>query len=271
MRRLALIGLLALISSACTIDIDLSVELTPSGSGSLSVTIVTDDEFERLFALTGQEFENLIATRGAELGLSFIVVPDDANRYFASGSEVSPDVLEGLLEGLAPGIGTVDITPTETALEFDARLNPLTTIDDVAPWLEGTDPAQFADDVSVTFASSLPGTIERSTATEAGPPGTLRWEIPFSDNDTRLFTRTVFEEEGATISWTLLVGLGTLVVAIGFLIAIRTRLVTGDAGPTPMRSMQAPTSTPPEEQGVGVDDRPPEDQSVAPPAEAAES
>ena len=223
MRRLALIGFLALISSACTIDVDIGIALTPSGSGSVSVNVVTDDEFEELHALTGQDFEDFIARRGTELGLSFIVVPDDANRYFAEGAEVSADVLEGLLEGLAPGIGTVDITRTETALEFDAQLNPLTSIDDVARWIEGTDPAQFADDVSVTVHLSLPGSAETSTATNTGQ-GDLRWEIPFSDTSTRLFARTILGEEGRSISWTLMVGLGTLVVAGGFLVAIRSRL-----------------------------------------------
>ena len=270
MRRLALIGLLALISSACTIDVDLGIELTRSGSGSLSVNIVTDDEFESLYALTGRDFEDLVAARGAELGLPFIVVPDDANRYFAESSEVSSDVLEGLLEGLAPGIGTVDITASQTVLEFDAQLNPLTTIDDVARWIEGTDPAQFAEDVSVTVNLSLPGTVETSTADQTGP-GDLRWEIPFSEASTRLFARSILVEEGTSIPWTLLVGLGTLAVAIGFLVAIRLRLETGGSGPKPMRPMQTPASTPPERQAVGTDDRPPEDQSVAPPAEGAES
>jgi hypothetical protein len=267
-RRLALIGLLALVSSACTIDVDLGIELTPSGSGSLSVNILTDDEFESLFALTGREFEDLIASRGADVGLSFVVVPDEQNRYFADGATVSPETLTGILEGLFPGIGTMDISSSETALEFDARLNALTDIDDIAVYFEGTDPAEFADDVSVTVRLSPPGPVDSSTATQAGS-GDLVWEIPFASTPTRVFARTVVEEEGGSFPWTLAVGLGTLAVAIGFLMAIRSRLQEDESPTGPPSTGMTPDSTPPEQQLVGVDNRPPEEQSVAPEAEAS--
>ena len=205
MRRLALIGFLALISSACTLDVNIGVLLTPSGSGTVSVDIATDDEFESLFALTGREFEDLVASRGRDVGLSFVVITGDKTRYFAEGSEVSPRVLEDMLEGLAPGIGPVDVTATESALELDAQLSALTDIGDVAVYFEGTDPAQFEDDVSVTLNLSVPGTLDSSTASSTGA-GDLTWQIPFSNEPTRVFARSILQEEGSSsFSWTAVV------------------------------------------------------------------
>jgi hypothetical protein len=196
------------------------------------------------------------------------VVPDEQNRYFADGAEVSAETLTGLLEGLFPGIGSIDITSTETGLEFDGRLNALTDIDDVARYFEDVDPAEFADDVSVTVRLSAPGTLDSSTATKAGA-GDLVWEIPFADTQTRTFARTIFEQGGYSVSWTLAVGLGTLVVAVGFLFAVRTRLERDESPSSPLEAPSSRDSTPPEEQAVGVDSSPPEEQSVAPPAEAS--
>lgn len=267
MRRLALIGFLALISSACTLDIDIGVELRPSGAGSVSINVVTDGEFEDLFALTGRQFEDLIATRGAELGLSFVVVPGDDPRYFAEAENVNRQTLIGILEGLAPGLGTFTIETVENTLELDGRLNALTEAEDAARYFEGTDPAPFADDVAVTVSVALPGTVESSTGNRSGD-GDLTWEIPLTAAETRLFGRTILEEEGAAFPWPLAVGTLTLAIAVAFLVAVRARSQPEQALPRPVPS---PASVPPEEQAVGPDARPPEEQAVAPPAEAAGS
>ena len=266
MRRVALIGFLAIIASACRIDVDIGVEMMDSGSGSVSVNVVTDQEFQTLFALTGRDFEDLIASRGADVGLSFVVVPGGDPRYFAEGAVVQADTLSGILEGLAPGLGTIEIARTDTELEFDGRLNPLIDLADVAVYFEDTDPAQFTDDVSVTVNLSIPGELDSSTASGGGA-GDLTWEIPFSGADTRLFARTILEPEGRAIPWALVVGVGTLVVALGFLIAIRARTQPADTTP-PMLRMPTPEPTPPEAQAVGPDATPPEEQPIAPPADS---
>ena len=267
MRRAALIGLLALAASACTFDVNVGIDLTRSGSGSISVDVFTDQEFEQLFRLTGQEFEDLIATRGSEVGLAFTVVSGDLTQYSATSSQVAPGTLRRIIEGLAPGSGAVSIDASETTLEFDATLEPLTAIPEVAELFEGTDPAQFADDVNVTVRLTMPGEIQTSTASASG--GALTWSIPFTDNGSRLLARSILEKPDGDIPWVALVGVGTLVIAVGFLIAIRSSLQRQDEttrAPVDLGAGPTGPSTPPEDQGVGVDSTPPEDQPIAPPS-----
>ncbi|MBT8218065.1 MAG: hypothetical protein HKN74_14580 [Acidimicrobiia bacterium] len=266
MRRAALIGLLALAASACTFDVNVGIDLTRSGSGSVSIDVFTDEEFEELFRLTGQEFENLIASRGSQVGLAFTVVEGNRTQYSAASSQVAPETLRRIIEGLAPGAGTVTIDSSETTLEFDAAVEPLTSIPEVAELFEGADPAQFADDVTVTVQLTMPGEIETSTGSASGEA--LTWSIPFNDSGSRLLARSVLEKAGGEFPWVAAVGVGTLVVAIGFLIAIRSSLQRGEeATRTPLDLGAGPTgpTTPPEDQGVGLDNTPPEDQPIAPP------
>jgi hypothetical protein len=268
-RRAALIALLALAASACTIDVKAAISLNRNGSGSLAVEIVTDDEFEQLYRLTGREFEDLVAARGAEVGLAFTVTPGTNTRYAATASNLAARTVTGILEGLAPGTSDVSVNGTGTTLEFDAQLNPLT--DDVAPYFNDSGPEQFADDVSITVTLNMDGEIDSSTA--SGTDGNrLIWTVPFSDARTRLFARSILEKEDSSTPWTVVIVGGIMVVAIGFLIAIRSNVPSSEKDALP-RDQRKPMSqpsppaapSPPEDQQVAPDSTPPEDQPVAPP------
>lgn len=269
MRRVALIALLALAASACTIDIDVGITLNGNGSGSIAVDIVTDDEFEELYRLTGRAFEDLVAVRGAEVGLAFTVTPGSQTRYAANANNLSSETVAGILQGLAPSSSNVRLPRDETTLEFDAELNPLTN--DVAPYFENSDPTQFADDVSIAVTLEMDGEIDSSTATNRDGDR-LIWDVPFADNSVRLFARSVLEEEGSSLPWTFLIVGGIVVIAAAFLIAIRSQLArAGDEAqpglPTPTAPSPPPAAapSPPEDQQVAPDATPPEDQPVAPP------
>ncbi len=275
MRRAALIALLALAASACTIDVDVGISLDRNGSGSLTVDIVTDQEFEQLHRITGRDFEDLVATRGSEVGLAFTVTPGTENRYSAVVNGLPAPTLTGILEGLAPGIGEVAVTSEPTSLEFDASLNPLTSIADVAPYFDDSDPAQFEPDVDVTVTVTMEGAIDTSTATRQDDDR-LIWMVPFSDSSTRLVARSMFEGDERRVPWTLLIGGATLLLAIGFLVSIRSTLEESQASspsvppphtPAELPEDQAPDSYAPEDQPISVDATPPEDQPVAPPAD----
>ena len=268
MRRVALIALLALAASACTIDIDVGISLNSDGSGSMAVDIAADEEFHQLYRLTQREFEDLVATRGSEAGLAFTVTPGSVTRYSAERSRASAEDLTGILEALAPGIGEVSIARDEGVLEIDGQLNALTSIDDVVPYFEGSDPAQFSDDVTVTVTVAMPGEIESSTATSVQDEA-LSWELPFSDSGTRLFTRSIIDPEGGRVSLTTVIAVGTLIVAIGFLIAIRSSLSKSEEASTPLPGLPSASASP-EDQLVGPTATPPEDQPVAPSAEPGE-
>ena len=276
MRRFALIALLALAASACTIDVNLGINLNPDGSGLVDVDIATDEEFLDLYRLTGREFEDLIATRGSEVGLAFTVTPGPATHFTATSPLVSAGELERILEELAPGAGDVTISRNETTLEFDGRINPLTTIEDIAPYFSqpDSDPSQFADDATVVVTLSIPGELQSSTGT--GSSGSqLTFTLPFAESDSRLFATSALESEGRPLPWVLIIVAGILALAVGFLLAIRSRLQgDGDDAATPLRSAAAPSSSEkpvaPEDQPVGPESTPPEDQSVAPPMAAGD-
>jgi len=266
-RRAALIALLALAASACTIDVNIGISLDRDDSGTVSIAIEADQEFHDLFALTDRDFEDLIASRGETLGLVFVVESGPTTRYTAESKVIPYRTIEDILEGLAPGIGRLTITRQEQDLEIDGLLSPLTSLDDIAPYFENSDPSQFADDVSVNVRATIPGEVAASTATSE-QDGELTWAIPFSDSDTRLLARSILEKESPRIPWTTVLVGAIILLAFVFLVAIRSRLAaTTSETISPMRTTPASPSTPstaPEDQAVAPDDTPPEDQSVAP-------
>jgi hypothetical protein len=272
-RRAALVALLALAASACTIDVDIGLSLNRNNTGTVSVAVEADEEFHDLFALTGRAFEDLVASRGSTLGLTFAVENGPTTRYTAESNVVPYQTIENILEGLAPGSGPVAITATEQELRIDGLLAPLTNLDDIAVYFENEDPAQFAGDVAVDVTVTMPGEVSTSTATSQ-QGGQLAWSIPFSDSDTRLLARSVLEKERTGISWTTVLVIGTILLAVLFLMAIRSRLEE-TATVSPMRTAAAPPeptppATAPEDQAVGPDSRPPEDQPIAPPEETTD-
>ncbi|MDH3607081.1 MAG: hypothetical protein OER12_08790 [Acidimicrobiia bacterium] len=264
MRRFALIALLAMAASACTLDINIDVSLTETGAGRVTVDIVADEEFHQLHELTGRDFEDLVAARGEEVGLAFEVTPGATTRYSAASRVVVSETLEGILEDLVPGIGNITIDRTGSELVFDGLLNPLTSVDDVEPYFDDADPSQFADDVTVTLTMAIPGELSTTTGTRIGP-GELSWAIPFADSDTRVLARSTLEPEGSSIPWTAIIIVVTLATAFGFLIAIRSRLTGDQEATTTPQPMRQTKSIAPEDQPVSVDQTPPEDQAVEPP------
>ncbi len=265
MRRAALVALLGLAASACTIDVDIGIALDRSGSGSVSVSIEADQEFHDLFELTGRDFEDLVATRGSEAGLSFAVENGPTSRYTAQTNTVSASTVEDILEGLAPGIGSIAITAEETGVEIDGLLNPLTSLSDIAVYFENSDPAQFADDVAVNITVTMPGDLETSTATSR-QGDQLTWALPFSDSGTRLLARSVLEKERSAIPWTAIIVGAIVLLAAVFLVSVRSRLAeTGTASPMRVATSPPQPATPPEDQAVAPEATPPEDQPVAPP------
>ncbi|MGI9648968.1 MAG: hypothetical protein ACR2OI_10650 [Acidimicrobiia bacterium] len=274
MKRFALIALLAIAASACTIDVKLGIDLNPDGSGVMDVEIATDEEFLDLYRLTGREFEDLIATRGSEVGLAFTVVPGPVTRFTATSPRVSAQTLENMLEELAPGIGEVTISRNETTLEFDASLNPLTSIDDIAPYFSepDSDPGQFTNDATVVVKLSIPGEVRSSTG--SGSSGSeLTFTVPFAESDSRLFATSMLEKESPTIPWVLILVVAIMLLALAFLLLVRSRLQDDDTHTTsPLRSTATPEpetkAAAPEDQEVGPESTPPEDQPVAPPVTA---
>jgi hypothetical protein len=152
-------------------------------------------------------------------------------------------------------------------LEIDGLLSPLPTLDDIAPYFESSDPAQFADDVNVNVRVTMPGDVAASTATSQQDGG-LTWTIPFSESDTRLLARSVLEKESPRVPWTVVIVGGIILLAFVFLVAIRSRLAaTTSESISPLRTTTAyptPRSTAPEDQAVAPESTPPEDQPVAP-------
>ena len=261
MNRLVLIAVVAILTSACRIDVDLSVDLTPTGAGDLAVRVQTDEEFEDLYRLTDREFEDFIATRGAELGLQFVVTEGpNTTTYEAHAAGIPAETLANLLGRLSPGLATVSISPTDNALELDADVAPLPEGDDYAPFFRDFDPAELAGSVDVNITVTVPGEADASTADSVTADG-LHWVLPFSSESTQVFVRTILEpSEGTSIPWGAVFLTLVLVGGAVFLYLVRSRLrqLVSDEEPASLRLPHAPAAQEPRS-------IPPEDQPVAPP------
>jgi hypothetical protein len=263
-KRAATLVLLGLIASACRIDVDLRAVLGPDGSGDLEFNVTTDAEFETLFRLTGQEFEEFLVLRGQEIGLSFDVTEGSDKAYHASAESVPAEGIESLLEGLVPGLATVDIIPEPETLVFSSELNPLPQADLLTPFFSNFDPAELAESVAVTLTVTMPGELDASTADQVAG-NELTFEIPFADQPTRIFARgRLVGEGGGSFPW----GLAILITVIGgslaFLFAVRSKAgEVAEISPSPY----APSAYPPEAQPVA----PPRREEPAPLDEAMDS
>ena len=247
MKRAAILVLLGLIASACRIDVDLRVALGPDGSGDLELSVTTDAEFESLFRLTDQEFEEFLVLRGEEIGLSLQVTEGADKVYRSSAQSITGESIEALLEGLVPGLATVDITATTETLVFSAELIPLAEADLLTPFFSNFDPTELAENVSVTLTVTMPGELDVSSADQIAG-NELTFEIPFAAEPTRIFARSqLVEQGGSSIPWGLIILLTVVGGALAFLYAIRSQVGGVDqTSPGP----SAPASYAPEDQPV---------------------
>ena len=259
MKRLLILAVLGLLASACRIDATIGIDLDrPGNVGDLSIRLETDEEFERLFAITDRQFEDLVAERGAATGLTFRLIEDGSTTTYTSQAEgLTYDAIENILARLAPGLGRLTITNRGTTLEIDADLNSLQDLEDVAPFFTDFDPAAFQEDVNVALRITVPGEITSSSA-DSISGATYQWDLPFSPEATRVITRsTLVQESDGGISVVTAIALIALLAAFGFLLAIRGALSRNEEEDT---SVVGPPPTPPEQQEPPS--IPPEDQPV---------
>lgn len=271
MKRLLLLATLALVASACKIDAGVRLDLSRAAdAGDLFVTLETDQEFEELFAITDRAFEDLLAERGAVVGLTFRVIDTDTGRIYTTGAEgLSYEALENVLERLAPGFGNMAINSRGGTLEIDAQIAALEDLDDVAPFFTDFDPSEFQDDARASLIITLPGDVSSSSA-DSISGDTYTWNLALSGDTTRVVVRSVVVPPGeGGLPWTVVLVVGGLIVAVGFLLAIRSGLTRyprdEEAGALPTPQPVPPEdqdSTPPE--FVEPPSVPPEDQPVAP-------
>lgn len=271
MRRVLMLAALAVVASACRIDANVGIDLARSADvGDLFVTLETDEEFEELFAITDRDFEDFLAERGAEIGLTFRVVEESSGAIYTTRAEgLSYEAVENILSRMAPGLGELGIAGRDGVLEIDAELASLLNLDDVAPFFTDFDPTEFQDDVGATLTITVPGEVTASSA-DSISGNTYRWDLPFGNEATRVIVRSSVDPDGGgDLPWALIIALAVLVMAIGFLIVIRSTL-TRNAEDEETTTPAALRSIPPEEQRATQPEIeeppsiPPEDQPFAP-------
>ncbi len=259
MKRAALLVLLGLIAGACRIEVDLRVDLQPDGSGNIDLAITTDEEFERLYRLTGNELEEFIVLRGENIGLTFDVTEGADKVYHSGAQELSAEAIDSALEGLVPNLGTVEITASEETLEFTGDFKPLPEADLLLPFFTNFDPAELAENADIEVTLTVPGDLEVSTATLVEDTH-LTFELPFEDQPIRIFARSrLVPKDSGSFPWVLAIVLIVVAAALAFLVAVRRQggQVVESALPQPY----VPYA--PEDQPVAPP--PPKQQEPAPP------
>ena len=258
-RYLPLLLLIALLASACRLDVTARIELERDGGADVEIVLVTDTEFEDAYALLGSSFPEFLADRATSVP-DLVFEVDQGNgttTYTGVFSTASADATASALGELVPGLGPISITQLEDNLEFEIDTQPLATIDDVAPLFGQFPPEAFADDVTVVVEVVAPGDVVRSTA-DAVDGDVYVFELPFSAERAKIIS--VVSDLGRSFPWPAVIVLAAVAVGLLFIIAVRQETSARQEAGT--RQKPVPR-TPPETS-------PPEAPEPAPPADPPE-
>jgi hypothetical protein len=198
-KRFALLILVALGLSACTIRLDIGVEVNEDESGSFTVSIGLDEEIRELATQFGGEDLDLTEDIAGEVPEGFEVeefAEDGFEGVRLSATFDSFDELNSQLEGAggdeAEALGTdivsnFGLTHDDDEFRFRADLTGVdegltdalseTGGDDL---LSGFGAEQMADIFQVSFSLTLPGSIKEHNADTVNG-NTLVWNISIAD------------------------------------------------------------------------------------------
>jgi hypothetical protein len=229
MRRLALLLLLALVTTACQIRVDTSVTVRADESGTFAMEIGLDEEFRQLAEQEGGGFDLSEGTENLPTGWqveTFVDGEFEGSRIsteFSSFAELDAKLTalsqssesEGSPEEL---IDNLEFSRDGEDISFRAQLTQLEEglVGDSGGELgfEGMDPTQLLQSLfQIRFLVTLPGTINDHNA-DTIDGNTLIWNIPLDGSDRTLFA-TSTPGGGSLFSPMVLAALAVLVLGAG--------------------------------------------------------
>lgn len=239
-KRFALLILLAIGLSACTIRLDIGVDVNEDESGSFAVSIGLDEEIRELMTQFGGDDLNLTDELAGDVPEGFDVEEYSADGFegvrlsstFSSFDDLNSKLEEASSDGATEAIGTdlvsnFGLTHEDEEFRFRADLTGVDegltgALDEAGgeDLLSGFGAEAMADVFEVRFSLTLPGTIKEHNA-DVVNGNTLVWNLSIADE------RETLEAVSSTAggSYALIIGgaAAAAVVVVGGGIAVSRR------------------------------------------------
>lgn len=254
-RLLILVAALALLTTACKVELNAEFTINADKSGSVKVEFGVDDE---LLAMAGSDDpQDLFSEMDIDLGdvpgatttterrgeFTFYIVEvpvDDITQAEGLGTQAG---LEGLGEEF-------QITFTEDRVTIDGAMSLGDAMSGAgAEDLGGITPEMLAQFVEINLRVNMPGSIVESNADEVNG-STLTWNVDFTAEE--LDIHAVSDPTGSSggfplWAWLLIGAGGLLVLALLFTMIGRSRRAPAAPGATAPPAGDAPPPPPPSE------------------------
>ena len=235
---LALGALVAL--GACRVDVTVDLDLTPDGTGELSVTAVADADVVTAVPGLAEDlrFDDAVAAGWVVEGP--VATEDGGLTVTLRHTVTSAEEATNLLTSLGPPLSQLQVERTVAGDDTTTILGGAVQLPDGfdsfadADLLAAVGGTPFADDLaasgatpagsmSVEVSAALPGEIEETTATESD--GRVVWEVPLDGSSTEVFARAVQRPDsgglaGALAVAALLLLVAWVLVAAAFIVAV---------------------------------------------------
>ena len=256
MRKVWLLLGVVLLTSACRLETNVSIDVADDGSGTVTTELGLDEEMRGLLdSFGGEEVITSLDLGGA----SPTETRTDGDMTFYGATQPFADVsdLEALVrendEQVIFDEFSLDVTDDGALLI--ARMAPLSEQRNLNAQSLPFDPASLTDDVfAASLFAKLPGTVVTHNADEVMADGRLRWDVSFTEA-INIEAETSFGGNG--IPWIPIgiVGAATVAGLAGMTAARRNRkneaaaLASTEAPPAPMDFSDlgaASTELPPE-------------------------
>jgi hypothetical protein len=199
-KRIFPLVLLALALSACTIRVDVGVNVKDDESGTFSAFIGLDQQLQEALAQSGAEDTNIVDQLTSQVPEGFTVEKDSVDGF--DGARISTDFssfadLNNRLQQQADSVGTnlvtdFGLTHEGNEFHFSADLGALdqgftSALSGAAggDLPSGVDPSMLSDLFDIRFQLTLPGKITDNNA-DSIDGNTLTWNLALDDQRSTL-------------------------------------------------------------------------------------
>lgn len=236
-KLLPLLAAVVLLTSACRLETNVTIDVNEDGSGSFTTELGLDEEMQGVLESFGGG-EDLLS--GLDLGGATPTETrvEGAMTYYSASQEFT-DVaeLESLLNDNQDQVAFDEFTleVTEDGASFIAKTGPLSGQGELDPASLPFDPATLTEDIfSANIYVKLPGTVTTHNADEETSDGRLRWAISLTD-PLDMEAETTFG--GSGIPWVPIGIAAVVVLGIGGFLMTRRK---EDAATVALRATEAP-------------------------------
>jgi hypothetical protein len=247
-RLLPLVALLALLTAACRIEMNVAADIKEDGSGVISAEIGYDEEAAALIEQFGAG-EDLFAENPL-MNLPNVEVSEedrDGMHYRIYSTEVA-DIEAAITEQMAgEGSGLIEqfaVTIEPHRIEVTGRGSAGAAMQGAEGFEGLLDPAQLAESLAVNLRLTLPGKILEHNA-DSRDGNTLTWSVPFTGEalEIRAVSDPSQSSGGGFPLWAVIVIAAVVVAGIAAIALVgrrRSRRATAPPPPPPPPGPELP-------------------------------